>query len=159
MIDWSVFKNWFFDPIIDSRSYMNDFFIFLWSIFRFFFLFWQVFTIHVQINLKIRTAQSKPWYLSICVRAYGALNTMKLINKRSIIDQQVHRSFSANFSINLIFLIVDFRFKSIIKDRMIRTTTNESRRNRRQRRKNTYCSPVVCCVLCLCVVFVQPATT
>ncbi len=38
MIDWSVFKSQFFDPIIDFLSYMIDFFIFLWSIFLFFFL-------------------------------------------------------------------------------------------------------------------------
>ncbi len=37
LIDWSVFKNQFFDPIVDFQSYMIDLFIFLWSIFRFFF--------------------------------------------------------------------------------------------------------------------------
>ncbi len=30
-------KNWFSDPIVDFRSYMIDLFIYLWSIFRFFF--------------------------------------------------------------------------------------------------------------------------
>ncbi len=34
MIDWSVFKNRFFDLITDFRSYMIGLFIFLWSIFR-----------------------------------------------------------------------------------------------------------------------------
>ncbi len=37
VIDWSIFKNQFFNPIIDFRSYMIDFFIYLWSIFHFFF--------------------------------------------------------------------------------------------------------------------------
>ncbi len=76
MIDWSVFKNQFFGPIIDFRSYMIDLFIFLWLIFRFF-LGGQIFTIHVRINFKIWTGQSKPWDLSVYVWAYRALNTMK----------------------------------------------------------------------------------
>ncbi len=41
MIDWSVFKNRFFNPIIDFRSYMIDLFIFVWLIFRFFFWQWK----------------------------------------------------------------------------------------------------------------------
>ncbi len=62
------------DPIINFWSYMIELFIFLWLIFQFF---WQVFTINVLINLKIWTAQSKPWDLSVRVWAYGAFNAMK----------------------------------------------------------------------------------
>ncbi len=39
MIDWSVVKNQFFDPLINFRSYMINLFIFLWAIFRFFLFF------------------------------------------------------------------------------------------------------------------------
>ncbi len=54
MIDWSVFKNRFFDPIMYDRS-----FYFLMIDFSISFL--QVFTIHVRTNLKIWTLRSKPW--------------------------------------------------------------------------------------------------
>ncbi len=81
LINWSVFKNQFFDPIINFRSYMINLFSFLWWIF-----------------------------------------SLSIVNKRSTIDQRVNQSLFADFSINSIFLMVDFRFKLIIKIGMIRTT-------------------------------------
>ncbi len=84
MIDWSVFKNRFFDPIIDFRSYMIYLFIYLWLTFAFFF-----------------DNEKRPISLS-------------MVNKRSIINQWVNRSFIVDFSINSIFLMVSFRFKSIL---------------------------------------------
>ncbi len=98
-----------FSIIYDRSSYflMIDFRIFL-----------QVFTIHVRINLKIWTAQSKPWDLSVYEWAYGILmpwSRMKSINKRSIIDQWVYRSFFGWFFDQFSFFMVNFWFKLIIK--------------------------------------------
>ncbi len=71
MIDWSIFKNQFFDPIIYDPSFYFptiDFLIFFLAGFH-----------HTcRINLKVWTAQSKPWDLSVRVWAYGILDIMKL---------------------------------------------------------------------------------
>ncbi len=97
MIDWSVIKNQFFDLIINFQSYMIDLFIFLWSIFQFF---WQVFTIHVQINSWPELSNPNLEIYSYVCGPVGLLtpwNSMKSVNKRSIIDQWVHQSFLGQF--------------------------------------------------------------
>ncbi len=64
------------------------------------------------------------FYLTMKEDRIHGIFSLSIVNKRLIIDQRVNRSFLPIFRSIQFFLMVDFRFKSIIKIGMIGTTTD-----------------------------------